>query len=115
MHIAGELCKSFERRREFDEEIHLKLRKLPFGEELSLHLEGGLSAIALGFNSALKSAIENDVPLRDIAFAQETFAIGKPGDVLMGISTSGNAANCLMAMSVAKTLHMEEILLIFFG
>ena len=58
--------------------------------------------MSIGFNGALKSAVENDCPLRDIAFAQEVCALAKPSDVLMGISTSGNADNCLMAMSTAK-------------
>ena len=74
------------------------------GDALAAHLETGLPAISLGFNGSLKTAMENDSALRDIAFAQEAFALGKPGDVLLGISTSGNAANCLMAMSAAKAL-----------
>jgi D-sedoheptulose 7-phosphate isomerase len=104
MHIAGELCKSFERKRPVPAEIREKLASLPMGTELAEHLEGGLPAIALGFNGSLKTAVENDSPLRDVAFAQEAFALTKPGDVLLGISTSGNAANCLMAMSASKAL-----------
>ena len=102
MHIVGELCKSFERKRPLPPALVGCLRNLPLGQELALHLEAGLPAIALGFNGALKTAVENDSPLRDMAFAQETCALIKRGDVLMGISTSGNATNCLMAMSVAK-------------
>lgn len=102
LHIVGELNKSFERRRPVTPELAAKLRGLPFGEELAEHLEAGLSAHALGFNGALKTAVENDIPLRDIAFAQELNALVKPGDVLLALSTSGNADNCLMAMSVAK-------------
>ncbi|MFO7973394.1 MAG: SIS domain-containing protein [Candidatus Hydrogenedentota bacterium] len=104
MHIAGELCKSFERKRPIPPDVKKRLRRLPMGDDLAEHLEAALPAIALGFNGSLKTAVENDSPLRDIAFAQETFALGKPGDVLLGISTSGNAANCLMAMSAAKAL-----------
>ena len=66
------------------------------------NLEAGLRGHALGFNGALKTAVENDIPLRDIAFAQELNGLVRKGDVLLGISTSGNAGNCLMAMSVAK-------------
>lgn len=104
MHIAGELCKSFERKRTLSGELVEKLKPLPCGEELALHLEAGLAAIALGFNGSLKTAVENDIKLRDIAFAQEAAAIAKPQDVLLGISTSGNATNCLMAMSVVKAI-----------
>jgi D-sedoheptulose 7-phosphate isomerase len=104
MHIVGELCKSFERKRPVPAELVIRLQDLPLGKELARHLEVGLPAITLGLNGALKTAIENDSPLRNIAFAQETFALAKPGDILLGISTSGNAENVLMAMSVAKAL-----------
>lgn len=104
MHIAGELCKSFERKRPISSHVKERLRKLPLGEGLAEHLEAALPAIALGFNGSLKTAVENDSALRDIAFAQEAFALVKANDVLLGISTSGNAANCLMAMSTAKAL-----------
>jgi len=102
MHIAGELCKSFERKRTLSQDFINALKPLPFGQELASHLEAGLAAIPLGFQGSLKTAVENDNPLRDIAFAQEAEALAKPGDVIIGISTSGNAANCLMAMSVTK-------------
>ncbi|MCL4217153.1 MAG: SIS domain-containing protein [Candidatus Hydrogenedentes bacterium] len=102
MHIAGELCKSFERLRPLEPGFAAKLKTLPLGEDLVKHLEAGLAAVSIGFNGSLKTAVENDSPLRDMAFAQEVCALAKPGDVLIGISTSGNAANCLMAMSVAK-------------
>lgn len=102
MHIAGELNKSFERLRPLPDGQKEKFKGLPFGDELAENLECGLPCIALGFNGALKSAVENDNPIRDIAFAQELNALVEPGDVLLAISTSGNADNCLMAMSVAK-------------
>ena len=104
VHIVGELCKSFERKRPVPSDFAERLRTLPRGAELAQHLEAGLPAITLGLNVSLKTAVENDSPLRDVAFAQETYALAKPGDVVMGISTSGNAANCLMALSVAKAL-----------
>jgi len=102
MHIVGELCKSFERTRPLPADVLGRLEGLPFGAELQQHLEAGLSAHALGFNGSLKTAVENDSPQRDIAFAQELCALIRPGDVLLAISTSGNAANCLMAMSTAR-------------
>lgn len=102
LHIVGELCKSFERKRPISTRMAENLGGLPWGEELAEHLEAGLPAIALGLNPALKTAVENDSPLRDIAFAQEVCAMAKEGDVFIGISTSGNAANCLMALSAAR-------------
>ena len=111
MHIVGELSKSFERKRPVPAEIAIRLQDLPLGRELARHLEVGLPAITLGLNGSLKTAIENDSPLRDVAFAQEAYALAKPGDVLMGISTSGNADNCLMAMSIAKVNHVKTVAL----
>lgn len=109
VHIVGELCKSFERRRPVSEDFRKRLGPLPHGKELAQYLEMGLPAIALGCNGALKTAVENDSPLRNIAYAQETLALGKPGDVFIGISTSGNAENCLMAMSVARAIGMTVV------
>lgn len=102
VHIVGELCKSFERKRPLSSEMANALEGLPWGEELAANLEQALPAIALGLNGSLKTAVENDSPLRDIAFAQETLAMARTGDVFLAISTSGNAANCMMAMSAAK-------------
>ncbi|HOH28766.1 MAG TPA: SIS domain-containing protein [Candidatus Hydrogenedentes bacterium] len=102
LHIVGELCKSFERKRPLEDTFRASLAGLPFGADLAEYLEAGLPAITLGLNGALKTAIENDCPLPNIAFAQELNALMGPGDMLLAISTSGNARNCLMAMSVAK-------------
>ena len=102
IHIVGELCKSFDRKRPIPAEMVENLTDLPCGKELVMHLESGLRSIALGCNGSLKTAIENDSPLRDMAFAQEAYAIMNKQDVILTISTSGNAKNCLMAMSVAK-------------
>lgn len=109
MHIAGELCKSFERKRPVTPDLAHRLKGMPFGEDLATHLEVGLPAIPLGFNGSLKTAVENDCALRDIAFAQEAFALLKPEDALLGISTSGNASNCLMAMAVAKAVGATAV------
>lgn len=112
VHIVGELNKSFERKRTLPAEFQERLLGLPFGAELAGHLEAGLRSHALGLNSALKTAIENDVPVRDIAFAQELNALVRPRDVLLALSTSGNAPNCLMAMSVAKAHGATTVALV---
>ncbi|NIA14859.1 MAG: SIS domain-containing protein [Nitrospiraceae bacterium] len=109
MHIVGELCKSFERKRPVPADVVIRLQDLPMGKDLSRRLEVGLSAVALGLNAALKTAVENDSPLRDMAFAQEAYALTKPGDVLIAISTSGNADNGLMAMSIAKAVGATTV------
>lgn len=101
-HIVGELCKSFARKRPVSAQTRENLEGLPWGEELAEHLEEGFRAITLGLNGSVKTAVENDSPLRDVAFAQEVYALARPGDVVLAISTSGNARNCLMALSAAK-------------
>jgi D-sedoheptulose 7-phosphate isomerase len=111
IHIVGELCKSFERKRPVPADLVLRLQTLPMGLDLARHLEVGLPAIALGCNSALKTAVENDSPIRNIAFAQEAYALAKPGDVLIAISTSGNADNCLMAMFIMKAVGVTTVAL----
>ena len=108
-HIVGELCKSFERKRPIPADIVIRLQELPMGKDLSRRLEVGLAAVALGLNAALKTAVENDSSLRDMAFAQEAYALMKPEDVLIGISTSGNADNCLMALSIAKAVGATTV------
>ncbi len=102
LHIAGEFVKSFERKRPINKDLLERLSKEYAGEELGKYLEAGLRAIPLGMNSALKTAVENDCPMRDIAFAQELSVLIRPEDVLLAISTSGNAKNCLYAISVAR-------------
>jgi D-sedoheptulose 7-phosphate isomerase len=111
MHIVGELCKSFERKRPVPADIVIRLQDLPLGKQMSRFLEVGLPAVALGLNAALKSAVDNDSPLRNIGYAQEALALGKPGDVLVGISTSGNAENCLMALSIARATGLTTVAL----
>src|SRR5215469_573452 len=61
-----------------------------------------LSAIALGVNPASLTATGNDHGF-DLAFARELAALGKQGDVAVGISTSGNSRNVLRALEVAKS------------
>jgi D-sedoheptulose 7-phosphate isomerase len=112
VHIVGELNKSFERRRTLEPALKSRLTELPCGSELADHLETGLRAHALGLNGALKTAIENDIPVRDIAFAQELHALVRKGDVLLALSTSGNAANCQMAMSVARAHGATAVALV---
>jgi D-sedoheptulose 7-phosphate isomerase len=45
----------------------------------------------------------------DLVFAQQVYGYGKPGDVLIGLSTSGNSANVLHALKVAKAIGVKTI------
>jgi len=79
--------------------------------KLSRALEYGFPAIVLGLNHSLKSAVENDIYLSNIAYAQELFSLGRKNDLLLGISTSGMALNVAYAVSVAKVKGMRTIAL----
>lgn len=109
LHIAGELDKSFRHPRGLTEAQRAALIAQPDGAALADHLQQGLRTIPLGANPALMSAVANDNPLRDIGFAQELYALGRAGDVLMAISTSGNARNVRYAASVAHALQMVVV------
>ena len=102
-HIAGELLKGFRQPRPLDDRWKRKL-----GADLSDKLQGALPTIPLtGFNAFL-SAFNNDCD-PDYCFAQLTWALGQPGDSLLGISTSGNAKNVVYASIVAREKGLKTI------
>lgn len=109
MHIAGEMAKSFKRQRHLSPSDRTKFRDLTEGQVLADALEYGFPAIVLGLNNSLKSAIENDIPVPYIGYAQELFALGRAEDTLLGISTKGNAQNVLYAVTTAKAIGMSTI------
>lgn len=109
LHIAGELDKSFKHPRRLSEDLKQKFAGLPGGADLAEHLQQGLRTIPLGTNPALTSAIANDNPLPHIGLAQELFSLGRAGDVLLGISTSGSAQNVRYAATAAAALGMDVI------
>jgi D-sedoheptulose 7-phosphate isomerase len=61
-----------------------------------------LPAIALTTNQALLTAWSNDHQFDDV-FARQVEALGRPGDVAMGISTTGNSPNVVNALRVARS------------
>ncbi|RYI99871.1 MAG: SIS domain-containing protein [Acetobacteraceae bacterium] len=66
----------------------------------------GLAAIALTTDSSILTAVGNDYGY-DYGFARQVEALGRPGDMLFAISTSGRSANVLAAARAAKTLGMS--------
>lgn len=109
LHISGELLKSYARRRVLPERLRARLAALPDGERLTRNLEPGLRAVVLGANPALSSAVANDMPDRAMNLAQELLTLARPGDVLVGISTSGQARNVNYAAQVARALALPVI------
>ena len=67
-----------------------------------------LPALALSVNSSCVTAIGNDYGF-DIVFSRQIEALGKNGDVVIGISTSGNSANVLQAMSTSRRLGIRTV------
>lgn len=102
LHISGELMKAFLKPRGLSADEREKFEQLPYGKDLSENLQHGFPVMILGANLSLLTALENDIPLRYIGFAQELYAHGRSGDMFLGISTSGNARNVNYAVTVAR-------------
>lgn len=110
-HIVGELMKSFLVRRPVPEKFVESLSA--YGSEgaaLADGLEAGLPAISLCGHPALSTAFLNDAE-PTMTFAQQTAALGREGDVLLAISTSGNSRNCVLAAITAKAAGMHTVAL----
>lgn len=109
-HITGELLKSFILKRKPSEEVKTAFEKELGDENILDKLQPGLRAISLNNHQSLSSAYINDVdPL--MVYAQQLFVLGEKGDVLLGISTSGNAKNIYNAFKVARASGITTILL----
>lgn len=83
-HFAGELVGRFERERK------------------------AMAAIALTADTSILTALANDYDYR-LVFARQVEALGRPGDVVLGISTSGGSANVLAAFESAKAGGMTTV------
>jgi D-sedoheptulose 7-phosphate isomerase len=102
-HWAGELLKGFKSKRTLSPAARAGL---PAG--IADSLQGAIPAIPLTGFAALATAFANDVD-GDLAFAQLTHALGRPGDVLIGLSTSGNARNVCAAATVARVRGLHTL------
>ena len=108
-HIVGELLKGFLRQRPLSEEDKMDLST--YGETgvlMAEKLQGSLAAIDLRTQQAIMSAVANDTDPR-LMYAQQLWGLGREGDVLIGISTSGNAENVLAAGIAAAQKGMKTI------
>jgi Phosphoheptose isomerase len=94
-HIACELLKTMELKRPLNTaQRKMIMERYPEeGAWLADNLTQGLPTISLLGHAAFLSAMDNDVN-SDLAYAQAVFSLGKPGDVLLAISTSGKAKKC---------------------
>jgi D-sedoheptulose 7-phosphate isomerase len=69
-----------------------------------------LPALALSVNSSCVTAIGNDYGF-DVVFARQIEALGRAGDVAIGISTSGNSPNVLQCVATAKKMGLHTVAL----
>ncbi len=70
----------------------------------------GLAAIALTTDSSTLTSIANDYAFEQV-FARQLRALGRPGDMLLAISTSGHSPNVLAAMAAAQELGVMTVAL----
>jgi D-sedoheptulose 7-phosphate isomerase len=69
-----------------------------------------LPALALTTDTSFLTAYTNDFDFEGI-FARQVEALGKPGDVLLGISTSGGSGNVVQAVETARSLEIKTLVL----
>jgi len=111
-HICGELLKGFLLKRPVSEDA-IKEFESGFGAEgveIAGKLQGGLRAVSLLSHSAFLSAFANDVD-PDLMFAQQLWALGRSGDILLAMSTGGNASNVRKALMTARVKGIKSVLL----
>src|SRR5690606_5406889 len=68
----------------------------------------GLAAIALSTDTSVLTSIGNDYGYEHV-FSRQIEAIGKPGDIFVGISTSGNSPNILAALAAARKKGLTTV------
>ena len=111
-HIAGELMKTFEKKRNLPDSFIMDIKKvnIEIADYLIPRMQPGLPTIALSGHASLNTACINDID-GNITFAQQVYGYGKENDVLLAISTSGNSKNILYAAAVAKAKKLKIIAL----
>jgi D-sedoheptulose 7-phosphate isomerase len=104
MHIVGELMKGFLLPRKLNGDRRI------YSDYLNERLQSGLPAISLVSETAFLSAWANDREAA-LCYAQQVAALGQSGDVLIGLSTSGNSPNIVYAAEAAKAQGLAVIAL----
>lgn len=104
-HWAGELLKGFVHPRRLSEEA---ARDLP--ENLRNGLQWAIPAIPLTGFTSLSTAFANDINA-ELIFAQLVWGLGKSGDVLVALSTSGNSKNICHAAKAARARGLRVLAL----
>ena len=109
-HIVGELMKSFCLPRPMSAAFREAAESADpeMGRVLGEGLQQGLPAIALSAHTALGTAWMNDCDPA-LVFAQQVAGYGRPGDVLLGITTSGNSLNIRYAALAARAAGLKVL------
>lgn len=108
-HIVGEFLKGFRAARPPAHDHVARLSTIdPVWTELGPRLQWGVRAMSLNAHAAAISAIANDQH-PELVFAQQLYAVGRSGDVVIGLSTSGNARNVVRALQVARARGLRTI------
>lgn len=102
-HWAGELMKGFESKRPFS-----AAEQATLPPEFAAKLQQAVPCIPLTGFPALRTAVANDID-PTLEFAQLVIALGRPGSVFVGLSTSGNAANVCAAAQVARARSLKVL------
>lgn len=111
-HIVGELMKGFLKKRRLPEKMRTRMKE-SFPQDadyLYENLQGALPALSLVNQVALGTAFAND-QAADLVFAQQVMGIGRKGDVLLAISTSGNSKNVVYAALAARLQGVRTVAL----
>ena len=109
-HIVGELMKGFHSKRSLNQVLQTAIEQRTGDSQLAGKLQMGLRCISLLSHPALNSAFMNDVD-PEMIFAQQLFVLGRNGDVVIGITTSGNSKNILNLFKTARARRITTILL----
>lgn len=111
-HIVGELQKSFRLPRPLPQDAVARLEKRlpPAMHDIPKRLQRGVRAISLASHTALMTAFGNDVAA-ELAYAQQVSVLARPGDLVVGISTSGQATNVCAAIAVAAANDISTVAL----
>lgn len=111
-HIVGELLKSFELKRPLSDEVEAQIREgcPEEADRFAERLQMPLPAISLTAHLAFSTAFANDQD-PSLVFAQALLGLGKSGDVLFSLTTSGSSENVVLAAKLAGALGIKTVTL----
>lgn len=109
-HIEAELVKGFSKKRPLSERLIGDISSLVPEIHAVDRLQMGLPCVSLSANPSIITAVANDLGA-ELIFAQQVLGLGRPGDALIAISTSGNAPNVVCAVAAARAVGLTTVAL----